>query len=59
MEGGMSIFGALDWARGKKLTDVLDLAIGLETNSYDLYIKMGRRGSDAKAKELFSLLVSS
>jgi rubrerythrin len=56
MEGGMSISDALDWVRGKKLTDVLDLAISLETNSYDLYIKMGQRGSDAKAKELFSLL---
>ena len=56
MEGGMSISRALNWARGKKLTEVLDLAIGLETNSYDLYIKMGRRGTDKKAKELFSLL---
>jgi rubrerythrin len=56
MDGGMSISGALDWARGKKLTDVLDLAMSLEMNSYDLYIKMGRRGSEAKAKELFSLL---
>ena len=58
MEGGMKISEALNWVRGKELTDVLDLAISLETNSYDLYIKMGRRGSDAKAKELFSLLSS-
>lgn len=56
MEGGVSISDSLDWVRGKKLTEVLELAISLETNSYDLYIKMGRRGSDAKAKELFSLL---
>lgn len=56
MEGGMKISDALNWVTGKKLTDVLELAISLETNSYDLYIKMGRRGSDAKAKELFSLL---
>ena len=56
MEGGMNVFEALEWARGKKLTDVLDLAMGLEINSYDLYIKMERRGSDTKAKELFSQL---
>jgi rubrerythrin len=56
MEGGVSISASLDWVRGKKLTEVLELAMSLETNSYDLYIKMGRRGSDAKAKELFSLL---
>jgi sulfur-carrier protein adenylyltransferase/sulfurtransferase len=59
MEGGMSISSALDWVRGKGLTDVLDLAISLETNSYDLYIKMVRRGSDEKTKELFSLLSAS
>jgi rubrerythrin len=56
MEGGMKISEALNWVRGKELTDVLDLAISLETNSYDLYLKLARRGSDAKAKELFSLL---
>lgn len=56
MEGGVSISDSLDWVRGKKLTEVLELAISLETNSYDLYIKMGRRGSDANAKELFLLL---
>jgi rubrerythrin len=56
MEGGMRISDALNWAKGKKLTDVLDLAIGLETNSYDLYIKMGQRSADAQTKELFTLL---
>jgi len=59
MEGGMNVSEALDWARDKKLAEVLDLAMGLEINSYDLYIKMGRRGSDAKAKELFSQLSAS
>lgn len=59
MEGGVSISDSLDWVRGKKLTDVLELAISLETNSYDLYIKMGRRGPDAKARELFSLLAAA
>ena len=59
MEGGMNVSEALDWARDKKLADVLDLAMSLETNSYDLYIKMGRRGSDTQAKELFSQLSAS
>lgn len=59
MEGGMRISDALDWARGKKLPEVLDLAIGLETNSYDLYIKLGQRDSEVQTKELFSLLAAS
>jgi rubrerythrin len=59
MEGGMNVFEALNWARDKKLADVLDLAMSLEINSYDLYVKMGRRGSDAKANELFTQLSAS
>jgi rubrerythrin len=56
MEVGMRVSDALAWARDKTLVEVLDLAIALETNSYDLYIKMGRRGLDSRAHEVFSLL---
>jgi rhodanese-related sulfurtransferase/rubrerythrin len=56
MEGGMGVSEALDWARDRKLTDVLDLAIALETNSYDLYGKMSQKGIDTKSREVFFLL---
>jgi rubrerythrin len=58
MEGGVKVSEALSWIEGRSITEVLELAMGLETNSYDLYIKMGRRMTDAASKEVFSRLAS-
>jgi rubrerythrin len=43
MEGGIPVGEALSWLEGRELAEVLELAMGLEINAYDLYIKMGRR----------------
>lgn len=56
MEGGVKVSEALSWIKGRSVTDVLELAMGLETNSYDLYIKMARKMSDENSKKLFSTL---
>lgn len=58
MEGGVSVPGALDWAKGSSVTDVLELALALEASSYDLYIKMERRAGDSRSKKVFSILSS-
>jgi rubrerythrin len=55
MEGGVRVDESLLWARDKDVTSILEFAISLETNSYDLYIKMGRR-FDGDARKVFSLL---
>jgi len=55
MEGGVRVDESLLWARDKDLHAILEFAISLETNSYDLYIKMGRRFED-DTKKVFSLL---
>ncbi|HAR45175.1 MAG TPA: hypothetical protein DCS42_04475 [Nitrospiraceae bacterium] len=58
MEGGMSVTEGLSWAKGKGVRDVLELAISLEANAYDLYIKMDRNmGENAKARDVFSMLM--
>ena len=57
MEGGVRVDESLLWARDKDVTSILEFAISLETNSYDLYIKMGRRFED-DAREVFSLLAA-
>jgi len=36
--------------------EILELAISLETNSYDLYIKMERQIEDKNSKQVFVLL---
>ena len=53
MEGGMRVSEALKWIEGKNSEAILELAIALETNSYDLYIKMSRQMKDAESREVF------
>lgn len=55
MEGGISVDESLLWARDKDLHSILEFAISLETNAFDLYIKMGRR-FEGDARKVFSLL---
>jgi rubrerythrin len=56
MESGMLVSEALKWSEGKELKDILELSISLESNSYDLYLKMERKGQDRNAKQVFKTL---
>ena len=56
MEGGMLISEALKWSKGKALKEILELSISLETNSYDLYLKMERKVESRSSKQVFETL---
>ena len=56
MEGGMLVSEALRWSEGKQLKDILELSISLESNSYDLYLKMERKVGGHNAKQVFKTL---
>lgn len=56
MEGGMRVSEALQWAKGKGMTDILELSISLEANAYDLYLKMERQMKDQRSAQVFKLL---
>jgi rubrerythrin len=56
MEGGMLVSEALQWSKGKNLRDILELSMALESNSYDLYLKMEQRAEDRNAKQVFKAL---
>ncbi len=56
MIGCVKVEEALRWARGKGVTDVLELLISLAANSYDLYLKLGRAVKSDEARRVFSLL---
>jgi rubrerythrin len=56
MEGGMRVSEALKWVKGKNSEAVFELSMALETNSYDLYIKMRRQMKDDKSKQVFDQL---
>lgn len=58
MEGGMAVEDALQWIAGKNVETILELAISLETNSYDLYIKLNREVKDEKSRHVFDMLAS-
>jgi rubrerythrin len=56
MEGGIKVREALAWAENRDVQDILEFAISLEANAYDLYIKMGRKIEDTDSKKIFVLL---
>ncbi len=56
MEGGMLVGEALQWAKEKGVTDILELSISLETNAYDLYLKMERQMKDQRSAQVLNLL---
>jgi rubrerythrin len=53
MEGGTRVTEALQWVQGKSSTEVLELSIALEANSYDLYLTMERRLQDQPSSRVF------
>lgn len=56
MEGGMRVDEALAWTAEKDIADILDLSIALESNAFDLYIKMERATGDEHSKRVFHTL---
>jgi rubrerythrin len=56
MEGGIPVKEALAWVNDKGVSESLELAIALEVNAYDLYIKMSRAIEDKQAQQIFKKL---
>lgn len=56
MEGGMLLREALQWAEKKAVKEILELSISLESNAYDLYLKMDRKMESENAKKMFKVL---
>ena len=47
---------ALAWVKDKGVSEGLEVAIALEVNAYDLYVKMSRAIDDKQAREIFETL---
>ena len=54
MEGGVEVAKALKWTRGKSPEEILEFALALEVNAYDLHLKMAQRMTDSRAREMFA-----
>ncbi len=56
MEGGIRVSEALQWAKGKSVTEILEFSLSSETNSYDLYVTMEHRTRNQRSAQVFHLL---
>jgi rubrerythrin len=56
MEGGILVEEALAWIGEKGVSEGLEMAIALEVNAYDLYVKMSRAIEDEQAHQIFEKL---
>lgn len=56
MEGGIVVKEALAWIKDKGVAESLEMAIAMEVNAYDLYIKMSKTIEDTKAQQIFKKL---
>jgi rubrerythrin len=56
LEGGIPAGEAMEWARDKPLGEILELAVAMEANSLDRYIKMGRAVDDERSRKILQVL---
>ena len=56
MEGGIAVQEGLNWIKDKGVAESLELAISLEANAYDLYVRMSRKLEEAQSIEIFKKL---
>lgn len=53
MAGCVSVPDAIGWSKHKPLSDILDLLMALEANTFDLYLKLGRQVTPERARTVF------
>ena len=56
MEGGIKVEEGLAWIKDTDVVESLELAMSMEVNAYDLYIKMSRAIEDEQARQIFKKL---
>lgn len=56
MVGCVKVSAAIEWAKGKKPSDVLELMLSLEANALDLYLKLHRMVKSDEARSVFGVL---
>ena len=53
MAGCVSVKDAVNWSQGKGKSEILDLMMALEANTFDLYLKLGRQVDSERARSVF------
>lgn len=52
MEGGLSVSRVLGWAGDRPALDVLELAVAMEANAYDRYLKVAQAVEDPASRDI-------
>ena len=53
MSGCVSVPDAVNWSKDKTVSEILDLMMALEANTFDLYLKLGRQVASERARSTF------
>ena len=53
MAGCVSVTEAINWSKDKGTSEILDLMMALEANTFDLYLKLGRQVESERARTVF------
>lgn len=56
MAGCVQVTEAVKWSQDKKVSEILDLMMSLEANTFDLYLKLGRHIKTEEARSVFLAL---
>ena len=56
MEGGSLVAEVLVWAREQEVDKIIKWSMAVETNAYDLYIKMNRLPGEERIRKVFQVL---
>ena len=56
IESGMKLSEALNWIKGKGIKEILDYSFYIETNSYDLYLRMRDKTKGTESEKVFLML---
>lgn len=54
----VKVSDALNWARDKRMNDLLELMMTLSANSYDFYLKLERTTESIEEKRVYSMLAA-
>jgi len=56
MAGCVNVDDAVNWSKDREISEVLDLMMSLEANTFDLYLKLGRKVKSQQARSVFLAL---
>lgn len=58
IESGMDLYNAINWFMNRPVKEVLEYAMGMEAQLYDLYLRLGKMNDAAESRSFFEFMAS-